>query len=274
VALDAAETRRAHGLATTVEEEQARRQRAQAKFNVVRAKGAERSAYTALVATMGIEPTAQIAVADSSESPLPTLDGDLDAQVREALANQPDIRIAVEASEALHADVQQAKAAFYPQIALDAQVYQNIGALSTDGSSYYRVNDPGANVTVTVSVPIFDGGQRSAHLGMMQSEWSASVAAVERVRIEIRRAVTEAHDALETNEAEYQAALAVEEAASVAHDAALDAYRQGVGTYTDLVNTETSLTQAKTEKATAHANVLSSTAALVFALGRMPPSAR
>ena len=271
---DASETRRANGLATVVELAQARRQTAQARFNLERTRGAEHAAYAALIASMGIAPSTRIEMTDSSEQRLPvTPSGDIEQLVREALANRPDIIAALGKVRAAEATLSSARASYYPTISLAAQVYENVGSLSTDGSPYYSVYKPGANILLKLDWPLFDGGAHNARVATARSEVAAAHAALDHARDAAVQQVTDAYDALRTGFAEYTAALALTEAAQTAHDAALDAYRYGVGTYTELVNAETALSQAQSEKVNAHANVFTAAAALAFATGSIlsPP---
>ncbi|MEJ1975279.1 MAG: TolC family protein [Acetobacteraceae bacterium] len=265
---DASEMRRAHGLATVVELAQARRQTAQARFNLERAIGADRAAYAALVASLGVAPSVHIETADISDQRLPASpSGDVDQFVQGALSNRPDIIAALGKVRAAEATLSSARASFYPTIGLEAQAYENVGGLSTQGSRYYSVNEPGANILLKLSLPLFDGGLRNARVATARSEVSAAHASLDQARDTAVQQVTDAYDSLRTSFAEYTAALALNEAARAAYDGALDAYRNGVGTYTDLVNDETALSQAQSEKEDAHANVFTAAAALAFATG-------
>jgi outer membrane protein TolC len=268
VVQDAVATRSENGLATVVEVAQARRQTAQARFNLERATGAEHAAYAALVASIGIAPDAPIETTDSSAQALPAAPaGGLDHFLRDALANRPDIVAALGKLRAAEATLRGARATYYPTLGVESQLYQNVGALSTQGSRYYSVNEPGANILFKLSLPLYDGGARDARVAAAQSEIAAAHAALDQARDTAARQVTDAYDALHTSFAEYEAALTLNEAARTAYDAALDAYRDGVGTYTDLVNDETALSQAQSEQQDAHANVFTAAAALAFATG-------
>ncbi|MDR3518354.1 MAG: TolC family protein [Azospirillaceae bacterium] len=265
---DAVETRRAHGLATIVERTQARRQTAQARFNLERATGAEHAALAALVHSVGVPPGTRIAVADDADQPLPRAEaGDVDQFIHDALANRPDIIAAMGKIRAAEATLDSARARYYPTLGLEAQVYENIGGLSTQGSQYYSVNEPGAAILLKLSLPLYDGGVREAGVALAQSEIAAAQAALDQTRDAAAQQVTDAYDALRTSFAEYSAALAVNEAARTAYDAALESYRQGVGTYTDTVTGATALSQAQSQQADAHANVFTAAAALAFATG-------
>ena len=269
---DATATRRSHGLATVVELAQARRQVAQARFNLERATGAEHGAYAALIASVGIAPSTYVETSDSSEQPLPSVpSGDVDQFVRDALVNRPDIVATLGKLRAAEAGLIGARASYYPTVGLEAQAYQNVGALSTQGSRYYSVNEPGANVLLKLSLPLYDGGARDARLAAARSEIAAAHASLDKAQDTAVQQVNDAYDGLRTSFAEYTAALPLNDAAQTAYDAALDAYRHGVGTFTDLANDETALSQAQSEKEDAHANVFTAAAALAFATGAIVP---
>ncbi|HTR16976.1 MAG TPA: TolC family protein [Acetobacteraceae bacterium] len=268
VVQDASEMRQVHGLGTITELAQARRQTAQERFNLARATGDEHAAYAALVASMGVAPSTRIETADSTELALPAAPSeDVDQFIQDALANRPDIIASLGKIRAAEATLSSARATYYPTIGLEAQAYQNVGGLSTNGSSYYSVNEPGANILLKLSLPLFDGGARDARVETARAEVEAAHASLDQARDTAVKQVTNAYDALRTSFAEYAAALTLNEAAQTAYDAALDAYRHGVGTYTDLVNNETALSQAQSEKEDAHANVFTAAAALAFATG-------
>src|SRR5207244_681916 len=153
----------------------------------------------------------------------------------------------------------------YPTIVLVAQVYQNMGALSTDGSPYYSVNKPGGNVLLTLSVPLFDGGARKARTSIAQSELAVARDKLAEVRDAAAQQVVSAYSDLKTSLAAYAAASIVREAARTSYDAAFDSYLHGVGTYTDVANEQTALARADGDKEDAHANAFTAAAALAFA---------
>ena len=265
---DAVASKRAHELATVVELAQAKRQTAQARFNLEHAKGADSAAYSALVAAIGVAPDAPIQIADSSEKPLPAAPaGDVDRLVQDALSARPDIVAGFGKLHAAEATLRGAEATYYPTIGLEAQAYQNFGGLSSDGSRYFTVNEPGASVLVKVSLPLFDGGAREARISAAHSQVAEARHALDQSQDEATQQVTDAYDSLHTGFAEFAASLAVVQAAQTAYDAALDAYRHGVGTYTELANTETALSQARSAEEDAHATVFTAAAALAFSTG-------
>jgi outer membrane protein len=265
---DAVGMRRAHGLATTVDVAQAKRQTAQARFDVERTTGSSRAAYAALIASMGIAPTAPLAVADSAQLTLPAAPSEnVDRLVEQALSDRPDLIAAAGKIRAAEANLEKERADYYPTVSLAAQGYQNLGALSADGSRYYSVNRPGGSVLLQLSWSLFDGGAREARTATARSEIAEAHDSLNHAQDLAVKQVTDSYDALKTGLAEHAAAIALRDAARTAYDAALDAYRHGVGTYLDLVHDETALTQADSEFEDARANALSAGAALAFSTG-------
>jgi outer membrane protein len=265
---DAVRSRRGHGLATTVEVAEAARQTAEARFNLARATGDEHSAYHALIASMGIAPMAQITVADNSALPLPPAPAaTVDKYVESAMSDRPDIVAALGRLRGAEAKLDAARAEYNPTVGLEAQAFQNIGDLSVQGGRYFSVNEPGGNILLKFSWPLYDGGARDARVGIARADIDAARSELDQARNTAVKQVTDADDGLTTGLAEHAAAVALQDAARSAYDAALDAYGHGVGTYTDLVNSETALTRSQSALQEAHAAVFTAAAALAFATG-------
>ncbi len=269
---DAAQSRRERGLTTVVVVAQAQRQTAQARLNLTKANGDERTAYANLIAAIGVPADTKIDIADSSEQPLPPEPPDkLSPVIKDALASRPDVVAALGKIEAAEANVKSRRADHKPTVALAAQVYQNMGALSTDGSPYYSVNKPGGSILLTLSIPLFDGGARNTRDAVAQSELAAARDKLAQVRDAAVQQVVSSYSDLRTSLAAYAASLTVHQAAQTSYDAAFDAYLSGVGTYTDVANEQTALANADADKEDTHANVFTAAAALAFATGTMPP---
>jgi outer membrane protein TolC len=267
-AQDAAQSRRERGLTTVVVVAQAQRQTAQARLNLTKANGDERTAYANLIAAIGLPADTKIDVVDSSEQALPAEPPEnLSAVIQDALANRPDVIAALGKIDAAEGELKSRRADYHPTIALTAQVYQNMGTLSTDGSPYYSVNKPGGNILLTLSVPLFDGGTRNTRAAVAQSQVAAAREKLAEARDAAVQQVVTAYSDLRTSLAAYAAALTLHQAAQTSYDAAFDAYLNGVGTYTDVANEQAALARADADKEDAHANVFTAAAALAFATG-------
>lgn len=265
---DAAQAQQRNGRTTVVAVAQAERQTALARLNQVQASGAVRTAYAALIAAIGLSADTQLAITDADESAMPLPPGDpVSNYLNDALAHRPDVRAAEEKIRAAQGEVQNAHAAYRPAVSVIGRYYQNIGALSADGSPYYSINKPGGAVFVSIEWPLFDGGARAAHLSIAQSEVQAAQDQLDQVRDKVAKEVVKAYDDLVTSLASYSEAQAYAHAARVAYEAALDAYRHGIGTYTDLANDEAMMAQSEAALSSADANVHIAQVALALATG-------
>jgi outer membrane protein TolC len=261
------EAKRAQGVATVVDVAQAGRQAAQANFDVVKARGAERSAYSTLVASMGVAPNGTLEVADSGDGALPAAPmKDVRALVEMALVNRPDVLAALGKVREAEAGLRSARAAYWPALEFTGQFFGNFGAWNV-GSGFSKIIEPGANVMVGLSLPLFDGGALQAKVATAQSDVAAARAALDGARDKAALEVASAYDKLQTSFAEYKAAVEVEQAAQIALDAAVEAYRGGVGPLTDALTAQNAAREAQLQKENARAGVFTSAAALAFALG-------
>ncbi len=265
---DAVDARRANGLATTVELAQARRQIAQTRFQVARAAGAERRAYAALIASVGISPVPQIQVADSSEQELPSDPGaSVDAFLTDALSNHPDVIAAIGKIRAAQATAKR------EELSTDRPSRWRRSCIRTWGHSAHRAingttsTSPAVRSCCSSVGQFFDAGRRQRQIDIARSGVDAAGDALIQTRNMAVKEVTDAYYTLKTVLAEYAAARALTDAAQTAHDAGLDAYQHGVGTYTSLQNDANELVQAQTDLEDSHANVLTAAAALAFATG-------
>jgi outer membrane protein TolC len=261
------EAQRDHGLATVVEVAQARRETAQARFAVVKAQGAERTAYNTLVASMGVDPNGTIEVADNADRPLPAAPAqDVRALIEQALVSRPDILAAFGKVRAAEANLDKARATYWPTLQLSAQGYENIGWWSVDGP-FFRLTQPGMNALLSLQLPIFDGGARQANVETARAELAAARAGLDGARDHAIQDVKRVYDQLQTGLAEYREATEVEAAARTALDAAVEAYRAGVGTLTDAISAANAAKQSQMQREDARTSVLTSAAELAFALG-------
>ncbi len=280
---DAVQARRSHGLATSVELAKAQRQYAQARFTLEHAAGTERTAYAAVLASVGLEPTSGIRIAEGSEPPFPEKPAaDVGQYVAQALSNRPDIIAGLGKVRAAQAILDKERAEHKPTVALVGSLYQNIGALSVEGSPYYSVNKPGGALFLQFSWPLFDGGRRDIQSRIASAEVSAASETLEHARQTAAKEVADAYYGLTTALAEHDAALTLTAAARTSHAGALGAYRNGVGTYTSLSDEENALVQAETQLEDARASAQTAASALAFATGShgsleggaVPPTAR
>jgi outer membrane protein len=265
---DATTAKRNNGLATIVAVAQAERQTAQARYNLTAAEGATTTALANLVATLGIDAGTELDVADSSEIPLPSApEQSVQAAIKQALIHRPDVIAALGQVDSAEASLKGAQRAYYPVISVAAHAFQNMGAVSSDGKPYSSIDRPGANILLSFSIPIYDGGMRSSQISVARAKVREAEEKLDQTRDSAAQQVVKAHNGLVTSLSEYEAATALSQAAHTAYDAALHSYQQGVGTYTDLATEENAMVQAETQVEDARASAHTASAALAFAMG-------
>ncbi|WER48635.1 TolC family protein [Cupriavidus sp. WKF15] len=273
----AAKARYQRGIGTVVEVAQATQNRAQTNLAMVQARGAETDAYLALVNAVGISPLSRPRIAEMPLRPLPpTLRSSVEQIVDTAIARRPDVLGAYAAQRASQARVQAAEAGFMPKVFLSAFTSYASGgsaitAIPPIGQQPPTVNlngyRYGASVFLGVTVPIYDGGLRSAVLAQARNDADSASTRLTRAKDESVRQVVVSQSALESSLAAYDAARALADAARITYDAAFAAYRKGVGSVTEANLAQNQLLLAQNASADAYSGALSAAAALALATG-------
>jgi outer membrane protein len=266
---DAAESRRARGLATLPEVLQAREKTARSVYDLQEAVAGEIDARMALLEAMGVRPTTPLRVAGLSGRPLPgMIETTADQLVDRALEQRPDLLAHVAVVRAREADIRKAQSEFYPKISIGGNVLQNIGRVRTnDFPGWSGVDRTGYGASIAIEVPIFDGGLRKNRLGEAESKRRVAEEELELARDRTARQVVKAYEDLKVAMRQREAAVALLDAANKSYDAAFDSYRNGVATFVDVTNAQTALTRARTTDTQTRSSVFTAVAALAFATG-------
>jgi outer membrane protein TolC len=287
--LDAATEKFRNGVGTVVETAQARQLLAQADFNLVQARGAERDIYHALIAAIGVSPSANLRIADVSGRPLSTAAMiPVDKLIAAAIARRADVQASYAAAKAAHAGIAAAQAEFMPKVFLSASGSYVTGGLNITsmpslslgamGSQSVPVSGGGsfnasnAAVLGGVSIPIYDGGIRDARLREAQSRNDAAEAMLQRLQQNAASEIVTADDALRSSLAAYQAASVLVAASRTTEDAAFAAYKSGAGALPTAIEAEKALLMARLAQEQAHGTALIAAATLAFATGKLSSS--
>ena len=118
-----------------------------------------------------------------------SIDGTLEEFLRRALAQAPTILGAHLRERAARATVAEARGAFLPTATLSAQSY--------NGTSAPRLGSAGGQVTIVASIPIVDGGTRSAGEDKARATLGAAQVVLEKARANTERDVRNAWRELE-----------------------------------------------------------------------------
>jgi outer membrane protein TolC len=261
-----------HGRANVVQMAEAQRQTAASRLALTKANGSADTAFATLVSTIGLPPETHFQVAISADEATTETLAPLRQLIDQAMQGRPDVQAANEKVAASEAKVDTAHAAYKPTISLSAQVFQNIGRISNDGSPYSSIDRTGNALFVALEWPIFDGGARATNVALAVSQKAAAEDALAEARNTVSRQVVQTYSNLKTSLDNRDQARAYEHASELAYQAALDSYRHGLASVTDLSNSEAVLAEAEAGQEDASANVDIARAALDLAIGRHPSS--
>ena len=273
----AGDLRLQQGQGTAVDVAQARQATAQAELRLVQAKGAAESTYYDLVGAMGISPRTRLRIADVSGRSISAGSIELtETAIEAAIARRPDVLAAYAYAKAAEAGVGATRAEFLPKLFLSGNVAYSVGDLSLTtipavGQELPTVNLSGTHFSGTViggiSVPIYDGGVRSAHHERAKNHSASAKATLRQTREQSVRQIVVADNSLRTSLALFASASVLVDAAETTFAAALAAYRSGVGTITVANTAESSLLDAQIAKVDAYSAAQVAAATLAFATG-------
>lgn len=281
--LTAARSRYQRGIGTVVEVAQATQNQAQTRLAQVQAQGAQTDAYLGLINAIGISPLSKPRIAEMPVRPLsPALRRPVEQIVEQAIAQRPDVLGAYAVERASQARVKAAEAAFLPKVFMSAAASYASGgsaitAIPPVGQQPPTVNlngyRYGSSVFLGVTLPLYDGGMRSAALAQARNDADSASAKLTRAKEESVRQVVVSQSALESSLAAYDAARALADAAQITYDAAYNAYRRGVGTVTEANLAQNQLLLARNASADAYSAALTAAAMLALATGEIGRSA-
>lgn len=272
---DAVEQRRAHGQSTVVEVALARQASAQARLGAVQARGHEVDARITLLTAMGISPLSELKLTEIPYRLLSSADGrDAEAAVSRSLARRPDMLAALANERAAEEGVEAARADFRPKVFLSAGASYHTGHLditalpgtgSTDGTDNLTSNKRDAHAILGITIPLYDGGTRSARLEQARARADGATAQLESARDLAIHEIVVARTTVETSIAACAAADELMVAAQTSFDAALGSYRSGIGGLTDVETAEISLVNARNDRSVSFNTALTAAASLALA---------
>jgi TolC family type I secretion outer membrane protein len=265
---DAAQARFDHGLATKTDLLQARQQTAEADYELAAARGNLDDARVALVESLGVFPSTQLQVAEVADRDLNgDFDDSLDRLIDHALASRPDLVAKLAAVRAAQAQVKQARADFYPKVAVGASVGWEKLDVNAYDSPYVGNSKPDYTLGISLQLPIFDGFLRADKLKIARSQLRAAESDLADSRDAVVRQVWKAYIDLKTARTKQDAAAKFLSAAQSAFDATLESYRQGLGTYVAVANAQQNLDTARGTVVNTRSAIFTASAALALAIG-------
>jgi outer membrane protein TolC len=222
------------------------------------------------LAMLPMVPVITLEIPDISGRDLPRgLAEDVNTYINRALSRRPDILATLAKLRTTEAEIDVARATYYPTLGLEGYVNQNVGSLSVNHGPNYRVDEPAAGILFKLSLPLYDGSIRENVLNIARSRNEAAKEELSKIQDEAVRQIARSYDAVKSALAEYNAALALVEASDTAYVAVLDSYRNGLGTLINAGTAGTETTHAQSIQSQAYALVPTAAAALAFSTGEL-----
>ena len=257
------ERRRAEGIGSALDLEQARGLTEQARADLARMEREFRQSTNALTLLAGVSDMSPYLAPHDGATPM--LVQQLAAGTpSEMLANRPDILAAEHRLKARNADIGAARAAFFPRISLTGM----FGSASSDLSDLFKGGQRAWSFAPQVTLPIFDAGRNLANLDLAKLRKDMAVAEYEQ---SIQTAFREVMDALAATDTlrrqeDAQRAQATSSQAALALSEAR--YRGGVDNYLRYLDAQRSdfanqiaLIEVRTERQAALASLFRALAA-------------
>ncbi len=276
----AAEARLKHGQGTIMDVAEARQATAQVELRAVQSDGAERNTYLALLTAVGVSADTQITLENVSDRHLTMADVQLSRDVvRQAVARRPDVLAAYAATKAAHNRIEAARASFRPSIFVSGNASYVTGGLNltsipsatSDLSSTLNVSGNRFSTLVLggITVPIFDGGLRSAILKRAEDQEDRAQSVLRQTVNDSIQQVVTAEDTLHTSLAAYEASTKLRKASQINFDASLTAYQSGEGSITRTELASNGLLDAEINQSNAYFASLIAAAGLAFGMGSL-----
>lgn len=239
---------------------QARTDRANAQVQRITAENDYAAARALLNQAMGVEGPTDFDVADEAMGSLDGEDGATDTLLTEALDARPELAALESEVRAQQLTVRALRGAFGPS------AYASTGF--TDAGEHFSNLAWNWNVAVSVSVPIFQGGQTKAQVREAEANLAAiraqSDALRQQVRLEVEQARLAVRAAKATLDASAEALVNARERLKLAEGR----YETGVGNVIELGDAQVALTGAAQQKVQAEYKLAQARAGLVKALAR------
>lgn len=233
--------------------------------NVYNAESSILLALWQLKAVIGLDLEREIDVTGSLQECAQTMFRDMNEGENAGLDRNTTLRQLDMQAEQLAKTVRMQQFAYLPTLSLSFAYSFNA---MTDNFKFseYRWT-PYSYVGVSLSIPIFSGGQR--HYAIKQTRVQADELALQRENTErqLRIGIRQSLQTMDTAMRTYDAAMDAAGTAQKAYDIAAKSYQLGKSTLTDLSNTELTLTQTKLQATQAVYNFVVAKAGLEQTLG-------
>lgn len=233
---------------------------ATARLQLINAQNALQTAKAQLNQAMGVERDTAYALADDAMPAIAGEDQALEALLKEAIANRPDIAAMAARLEAQALLVEAAEHANYPSLRASASA----------GTNGTPVTSPNNNwgLGVGFSWPLYSGGAREAQADQARASLDSLRAQADTLRQQLRLTLEQARLQVVAAKAAVQTSAEATRAARTRLTLAEGRYSAGVGSIIELQDAQLAYTNARSQEVQQSYTLALARARLVQALGR------
>jgi TolC family type I secretion outer membrane protein len=229
--------------------------RMQAELTLANARGS-------LAVVLGASADQPISLqADPVPEQVPALSARLTDLMNEAARQRPDLAAARAQRDSAQSDIQVARAAGLPSIAL------------AEGLNFVQIPDlPNQNYNIiglTLSVPLFSGFNTTYSVRQAEAALESREASLEQARLSVSLDVWNGYYALSSSIDQLKAVAALARNAKDNEDVAIGRYEAGVGTIVDVLTAQTAAANALQQRVAVERSWQVARAQLAYALGRL-----
>ena len=257
------------GLATQPEVLLARQERARAAYEVEAARRGVEDARATLAENLGIAPTVQLRVVELSTLTLPAnLTDSVEQTIDRALAQRPDLAARLATLRAREADIRKANADFLPTFSVAGNVGGNIGRFTAQTTNRtFGYAEPTYSTFLLFSWELFDGFARHHAMHEAEARQGEAAADLSALQLQVLREVWKAYADVKAALLQHEYAEVLLKASQDAYDATSKGYGAGLNSIVELLTAERDLARAQMTEIESRAELLTSSAALAFAVG-------
>lgn len=263
------------GLATMPEWLLARQRVAQSEYDLASAQLLVREAQASMAVALGVAANSALDVPSLDSLTIPSgLGREVEQLIETAIRERPDLAAQVATLNARRAEVARAKAEFYPTVGVSGNYGEQNWGYRLIAPATLKTNQPQYAGLMTVNWDIFTGFKRLNDVRAAEAGRDAASAQLKTLEVDAIGNVWRAYYEFQTALKRYDYARALLAASREAYDANLDTYRQGLSTIVELLTADRDLAQARYTIVQSRADLLTSSAAVAYAVGAVEMPAR
>lgn len=263
--LDAAEARRAAGVATRADVLQAQTELARAELELETRKGDAQAVKGAVLTAVGLPVTQPVEI-KSLQFPEELQDetyADIEQLIAETTKSNPELLAAQARIEAAEQDLKATQRARLPSLRFTGR-YDSLEQGGARLEPY--------SATLNLSFPLFTGFSRTEQVARSQAELEIAKASYEEQRQARMEALWRQHALFQSARSQVAVSKALVASATESVEVAQGRYREGVGSILDLLQAQRVLEQARASQISAQASWLLALAQLRFHVGTFSTS--